>query len=297
MFREAGLDPEKPPRTIAELESFNEKLTRKKADGSLAQIGHMPQEPGWWMHDFPSWFGGASWDGGTQLLLDATPNRHFFGWLESYPRRFGGPAMFQLRGAFGNFASPDNPFFNGKVAMIMQGVWMNNFIKNYAPAGFEYGVAAFPEETEHPGAPMTVAETDILVIPAGAHHPKEAMEFIAFVEKQKNMENLCLGQRKISPLRRVSDDFVKNHSHPYLRTFLQLANSPRAQPTLALPTFKEYANDLTTYVNLVLLGRMPAEQARSEMLGRQQKALNAKLARWNQVAPVRVSHWETEVQP
>ena len=136
MFREAGLDPEKPPRTIAELESFNEKLTRKNADGSLAQIGHMPQEPGWWMHDFPSWFGGASWDGGTQLLLDATPNRHFFGWLESYPKRFGGPAMFQLRGAFGNFASPDNPFFNGKVAMIMQGVWMNNFIKNYAPADF-----------------------------------------------------------------------------------------------------------------------------------------------------------------
>jgi hypothetical protein len=33
------------------------------------------------------------------------------------------------------------------------------------------------------------------------------------------------------------------------------------------------------------------------MLGRQQKALNAKLARWNQVAPVRVSHWEAEIQP
>ena len=75
--------------------------------------------------------------------------------------------MFQLRGAFGNFASPDNPFFNGKVAMIMQGVWMNNFIKNYAPSDFEYGAAAFPEETEHPGAPMTSAETDILVIPTG----------------------------------------------------------------------------------------------------------------------------------
>ena len=70
--------------------------------------------------------------------------------------------------------------------MIMQGVWMNNFIKKYAPAGFEYGAAAFPEETEHPGAPLTIAETDILVIPAGARHPKEAMQFIAFVAQQKN---------------------------------------------------------------------------------------------------------------
>ena len=74
--------------------------------------------------------------GPQKLLLDAQPNRHFFTWLESYPKRFGGPAMFELRGGFGNFASPDNPFFNGKVAMIMQGVWMNNFIKKYAPAGF-----------------------------------------------------------------------------------------------------------------------------------------------------------------
>ena len=181
--------------------------------------------------------------------------------------------------------------------MIMQGVWMNNFIKNYAPADFEYGVAAFPEETEHPGAPMTSAETDILVIPAGARHPQEAMQFIAFIQKQKNMEKLCLGQNKISPLVRVSDEFVQNHSHPHLRTFLYLANSSRATPTLSLPTFKEYANDMTTYVNLVLLGSMSADEARCAMLARQQKALDAKLARWNQVAPARISRWEKEVRP
>ena len=297
MFREAGLDPEQPPRTIAELETFNTKLTRKNSDGSLAQIGHMPQEPGWWMHDFPSWFGGASWDGSTKLLLDAEPNRHFFTWLESYPKRFGGPAMFELRGGFGNFASPDNPFFNGKVAMIMQGVWMNNFIKKYAPAGFEYGAAAFPEETEHPGSPLTIAETDILVIPAGARHPKEAMQFIAFVAQQKNTEKLCLGQHKISPLRKVSDEFMNHHSHPYLKVFQSLANSSRAQPTLSLPTFKEYANDMITYVNLVLLGRMGADEARVTMLARQQKALDAKVDRWNKVAPVRVALWEKEIHP
>lgn len=297
MFREAGLDPEQPPRTIAELETFNAKLTRKNADGSLAQIGHMPQEPGWWMHDFPSWFGGASWDGATKLLLDAQPNRHFFTWLESYPKRFGGAAMFELRGGFGNFASPDNPFFNGKVAMIMQGVWMNNFIKKYAPTGFEYGAAAFPEEEEHPGAPLTIAETDILVIPAGARHPKEAMQFIAFVAQQKNTEKLCLGQHKISPLRQVSDEFMNHHSHPYLKVFQSLANSSRAQPTLSLPTFKEYANDMITYVNLVLLGRMGADEARVTMLARQQKALDAKVDRWNKVAPVRVALWEKEIHP
>jgi hypothetical protein len=54
---------------------------------------------------------------------------------------------------------------------------------------------------------------------------------------------------------------------------------------------------MTTYVNLVLLGRMSADEARLAMLARQQKALDAKLARWNQVAPARVSRWEKEVRP
>ena len=179
--------------------------------------------------------------------------------------------------------------------MILQGVWMDNFIKKYAPPEFEYGVAAFPEEIEHPGAPLTIAETDILVIPAGAKHPRASMEFMKFVQQPENLEKLCLGQKKISPLRRVSSGFLARHSHPYLRTFLQLAASPRAQPTLALPTMREYANDMTMYANQVLLGRLSGDQAREELLARQQKALDAKVARWNRVSPVRMTAWKKEV--
>ena len=297
MFRQAGLDPERPPRTLAELESFNERLTRKNPDGSLAQIGHMPQEPGWWMVDFPSWFGGPSWDGGDRLLLQALPNRDFFRWLESYPTRFGGPALFQLRGAFGNFASPDNPFFTGKVAMVLQGVWMDNFIRKFAPPDFSYGVAPFPETTDHPQAPLTIAQTDVLVIPAGARHPREAMEFIAFVQRPATMEALCTAQRKLSPLARVSENFLFHHPHPYVREFQRLSKSPRAQPTLRLPTMKEFSNDLLTYANLVLLGRMGADQARTEFGERQQKALTAKLERWNRVASARTAEWDKEAGP
>ena len=46
MFREAGLDPERPPRTIAELEEFNEKLTKRGPDGRIITAGHLPEEPG-----------------------------------------------------------------------------------------------------------------------------------------------------------------------------------------------------------------------------------------------------------
>ncbi|MFM6173092.1 MAG: ABC transporter substrate-binding protein [Sphaerospermopsis kisseleviana] len=295
MFREAGLDPEQPPRTLEELEQFNERLTKRNPDGSLAQIGHLPQEPGWWTRDFSNWFGGSVWDGGGRLLLDEQPSRDHFRWAATYPERFGGDAMNRLRGAFGNFASPQNPFFNGKVAMIVQGVWMNNFIRQYAPPDFEYGVAPFPSPAAHHGPPVSIADCDVLAIPKGAKHPKEAMEFIAYTQTQAAMEKLCLGQKKFTPLRAVSPHFVDKHPHPYLQTFIDLANSPNVKPILALPTVIQYSNDLATYMNLLLLGRMSPDEARGALQVRQQRALDKKTERWNRVKEQRLAEWRSQL--
>lgn len=294
MFREAGLDPEQPPRTLEELEEFNERLTRRAAGGSLEQIGHMPQEPGWWTRDFSNWFGGPVWDGGGRLLLDEQPSIDHFRWAATYPQRFGGDDMNRLRGAFGNFASPQNPFFNGKVAMIVQGVWMNNFIRQYAEPDFEYGVAPFPTPAAQPGAPVSIADCDVLVIPNGARHPREAMEFIAYTQTRAAMEKLCLGQKKFTPLREVSPGFVENHPHPYLQTFIDLANSPNVRPILALPTVLQYSNDLATYMNLLLLGRMNPDEARAALQERQQRALDQKTERWNRVKDKRLAQWRSQ---
>ena len=48
LFREAGLDPDRPPRTLAELDAMAAKLTRYDAQGRLVQVGFTPSEPGWW---------------------------------------------------------------------------------------------------------------------------------------------------------------------------------------------------------------------------------------------------------
>ncbi len=295
LFRQVGLDPEHPPATLEELEKFNELLTTRRPDGSLERIGHLPQEPGWWTRDFSNYFGGSVWDGGARLLLDEAPSRDHFRWAASYHERFGGDAMNRLRGAFGNWASPQNPFFSGTTAMTMQGVWMDNFIRQYAPPDFEYGVAPFPSPATLGGPPVTIADCDILVIPAGARHPREAMEFIAYTQTRPAMEKLCLAQKKFTPLRDVSPEFLAAHPHPYLRTFIDLANSPNVRPVLSLPTVTQFSNDLATYINLVLLGRLGPDEARAALQARQQKALDQSTARWNRVKAQRLAEWKAQL--
>ncbi|HVL38313.1 MAG TPA: extracellular solute-binding protein, partial [Fimbriimonadaceae bacterium] len=48
LFSKAGLDPQRPPKTIEELDAMADKLVVKDAQGRIRQSGFMPSEPGWW---------------------------------------------------------------------------------------------------------------------------------------------------------------------------------------------------------------------------------------------------------
>jgi len=102
-----------------------------------------------------------------------------------------------------------------------------------------------------------------------------------------------MAQKKFTPLREVSPDFIRNHPHPYIRTFIDLANSPNARPILALPTLTEYSNDLNNYVNLLMLGKITTDEARQTMQERQQKALDKKTARWNRAKAKLLAGWRS----
>jgi hypothetical protein len=66
------------------------------------------------------------------------------------------------------------------------------------------------------------------------------------------------------------------------------------RPILALPTVLQYSNDLTTYMNLLLLGRMEPDEARAALQERQQRALDKKTERWNRVKDKRLAQWRSQ---
>jgi multiple sugar transport system substrate-binding protein len=261
LFRAAGLDPERPPRTIAELDEFAEKLTRRGPDGGFEQMGFLPQEPGWAAWAFPQWFGGELFDG-SQVTIGTRPeNGRAYEWVESYTRKYGLHLVRTFTGGFGEFSSAQSPFFSGKIAMVLQGVWLNNFIRQYAP-GLDYGVTTWPVAS--PGLDrFTIAEADVLVVPRGSRHPREAWQFIKYLnsanpnartrDELRGMELVCFLQEKNSPLREWSPFFTENHPHPFIRVFRELGESPQAIHVPKMGIWQEYGRELSAVFDEVRL--------------------------------------------
>lgn len=256
MFQAAGLDPEQPPRTIGELEDFAAKLTRRGPDGKIVQIGFLPTEPGSWNWAWGYFFGGKLNDGLEKITANSPENIAALSWVTSFAEKYGREELLAFRQGFGSFDSPQNAFIAGKVGMILQGVWMANFIRFHNPH-LRYGCAPFPTSFDNHGEPVTVAEMDVITIPRGAKHPEEAWEVIKFINSPAGMEYLCGravndvtgeenagGHGKFTPFKETNPVWLARQQHPYLNVFIDLAKSKNAVSTPQLPVWDEYRNEL-----------------------------------------------------
>jgi ABC-type glycerol-3-phosphate transport system substrate-binding protein len=270
-LRANGLDPNRAPRTIAELDAYAQALEQRDPDGHLVAAGFLPLEPGWYQKYFCIWFGG-SWWGKTNnrfTLTDPAVIRTYE-WIRSYSERLGAEAEVGFRGGLGNFDSPQNGFLSGRVAMEIQGTFLANFIRRQKPSmAGKWAAAPFPSDDPNL-KDVTYCNCDVLVVPRLAKHKAEAFEFIAFVNRQDEMEKLARSHCKISPLAQVSSDFLDHHPNPYVRVFDQLAASPNAHPTEPVPVLAEVNDEMNVLAQRVSMLQSTPQQALSEMQQRLQ---------------------------
>jgi multiple sugar transport system substrate-binding protein len=313
MFREAGLDPEQPPRSLEELDRMAEQLTvveveragrparvrfteltpdeRASHDFTLIQLGYAPSEPGWWNSMWGYWFGGQLWDGDRRITAVTPENVQALTWYRGYADKYGLKNLQNLGSSFGNFSSPQNAFLSGKVAMVLQGVWMYNFIDKYAPR-IAWGAAPFPSVDPARWPAVSIAECDVLVIPKGARHAREAFAFMRYVNSQPAMEKLCLGQRKFSPRRQVSEAFLRAHPNPYIQVFMDLAASPQVRAVPRLTVWNEYDEELRIACDRTFLGLARPEEALQEAQRRVQWKYDRVLRRWDLIKDQRLREWQ-----
>lgn len=273
LFRAAGLDPAKPPKTIEELTAMADKLTVFRK-GHLVHSGFIPAEPGWWNWGYGYLFGGRLWDGHDKITANSPENVRAMTWVQSFSKKYGPSELHTFRSGFGGFNTPENAFMSGLVAMEIQGVWMGNFISQYGP-NLHWAAAPFPYPADRPDlANNTFVGLDVLIIPNGARHPKEAFEFLKYVESQKAMEKLCLLQRKHSPLMKVSENFYKEHPNPFVKLFWELPLGKNALAAPQLGIWPEYTDELNSAFDAVVLMDKTPKQALDDVQARMQPKLD-----------------------
>ena len=251
LFSAAGLDPETPPKTIEELLDFAEKLTVKEGD-RITQIGVLPtlrlQEMAWR-------FGGDWYDpaNGT-VTANSDANLRALQYELDVANRVGGvDAVQRFQGSLptGGGAA-DNPFYQGKIAIMVDGCWHVEFIRQYA-SGLNYGVAPVPAPPEvENGATINELMTNPIAIPSGAKHVEEAWALLSFlatdVDTSREFSRIIAN---IPQLVEASTNFTDD---PRLKVFVDLSQSKGARHLPVLPITEEYTAAIGTLESSVLTG-------------------------------------------
>ncbi len=280
LFREAGLDPNQPPQTTAELAEYAVKLTKYDDRGDITQLGFTvsPAMLGWWPWAWPQFFDARLWDGKSFQLTtpEATAAYH---WLMDMRARFGVKAAGDFEAAMPAIEGAQNPFLSGRLAMIFQGPWLAKWIATYTP-NLDYAVAPFPSVTR--ARPNALASTDVFVIPRGAHHARAAMTFLAWLTRQDVLEELCRAHGKVSPYRYPRPEFFDHHPNPYIEVFSRLAESPYAFGYPKMPTWQLAEQRTRTLLETVLRGdadvdaQIPATEQKLNTAAREYERMAAK---------------------
>ena len=175
--------------------------------------------------------------------------------------------------------------------MVLNGPWLKNFIDKFAP-DIEWGVAACPA---FPGvaddAPRTLVVSDMIVIPKGAKHPREAFEFISYLQRQDVAEKLNAAFGKFTALRQVSPGFIAHHPNPAIKTFLDLARSPNAVAVPRLSNWREFDIEMTIAAMRVRYLLRSPEEALAVVQERMQWKHDRIMRRWDIVQNERVAEW------
>ncbi len=281
MFREIGQLT--PPKTIAELDAIARKLDKRDKSNNLTRLGFLHTEPGWWKWSWGYYFGGRITDGRGNVLPELDPWIKSLEWADRYATRLERKAVKSVKSGFGKFDSPQNAFVSERVAMVIQGVWMPNFINRYNRS-LEYAVAPFPSNKPL-DEPVTQVETDCITIPKGAKHPAEAWKFIKWLTGPEGQSILCGGQGKHMCLKKLPADFAGNNMNPHVEFFHKLGFSKNAYIVGRFPVLSKFRDEMGNAFEEVWQDgtdpRKALEAARSEI----QKRLDENVARWRHVPP------------
>ncbi len=259
LFKQAGLNPNVPPKTIAQLTADAKRLTIIK-NGKLQQVGLNPSNR-WGNNVWVHFFGGDWYNYKTnRISANTSANIRAYSWMKSMYDMLGGYAKAEAFDAgFKNLTTSvgGNPFYTGKEAMETMGEWVPSYISLEAPH-LNYGVAPLPVGPGIKyGSVQFISPGNFFVLPRGATHVKQSLIFMKWMASPYAVYYWCIHEGNLPPAPSMafSAYFWKHDAkdRPWISAIKQ-ATIP--SPQTAIPTVSYYQTTRTAIGQEIMLGTL-----------------------------------------
>ena len=139
MFRDAGLDPEKPPKTIEELEEYADKLTVLDEKGNIKVMGFHPSLGNASFIDYLDGRGGELFDENQNPIINNDKVLETLEWYVDMTNKYGAKQAQSLQSS--SKTTGIDPLLAGYVAMEVN---VNDFYKKLSESDIDFGMSPVP---------------------------------------------------------------------------------------------------------------------------------------------------------
>ncbi len=288
LFREAGLDPNRPPKTWKELEDYSVKLTKRTASGDIVCIGYTN------FLNNPTDFHMYLWQTGGEPLSPDMKRIAFTSpegvealtWMRDFLIKLAGPketgltkeqaverAKNNLNRFRSSFSGPTQDQFGlEKVAMRVDSPFRIPSMLKYFP-DLDYGIAPVPYNKVEA---MEVVGNS-LVIPRGSKHRDAAWEFIKFASSREQMLTVTNFNNQFSgriPARKSAAKSEELYGNPLIAPFVDQIERGYGRTTPIAPGYREVGDALARNIEQVFSGKLTPEAALKQASADGQKTLD-----------------------
>jgi multiple sugar transport system substrate-binding protein len=223
IFQEAGLDPNKPPKTLDEFLETAKKTTKRDGAGNMLQAGVTLDMPGqdyhWWREVLLRQMGGKPYsDDSKTVTYDSEAGARSLAWYADLQRT-------HKVGLAGFMDEGQAAFRAGRAAMTIDGSFRLGAFGGIKT--FEWGVAELPTGPDGTKSNFASYWVNAITSKPTGEKLEAAKKFLAFVTTPEAMQ-LWLETVGELPARKAAAETEKNLAHPVYGPFLKALNYSHA---------------------------------------------------------------------
>jgi len=272
MLAEAGYDTF--PATMEEMVKAAEALTVVEEDGTIKQMGIIPDYP--WLDNvlWPVAFGAEWIDENNKITMDSDAMKAAYQWQIDIYNKYGYDNIVRFKDTLGVRGTETDPMLTGKLAMYFTAESVLPSLE--AVAGNDvWGVAPIPYPKDHPeleGSYMITS--NVWQINAKTKNPDQAWEVLASLTSKETMKKLAEGNynngafySRRSAVEYVRDELDVSETMKEVADIL-LSDNIRGFPMSAY--INEYLTAINDEMSLCFSGEQDIDQAIANIIDKVQ---------------------------